>query len=83
MNIKTYKDTPQVFFSQDVFCLVYHKVYKSPLFAALIHLLFIDNMDCIIEATRVFGNLTRCRDIRNVLRERKGSFVWQDIIFRC
>ncbi|XP_065056881.1 armadillo repeat-containing protein 2-like [Rhopilema esculentum] len=38
---------------------------------ALINLLFIDNMDCIIEATRVFGNLTRCRDIRNVLRERK------------
>eukprot|EP00794_Sanderia_malayensis_P021357 gene21357-23433_t len=38
---------------------------------ALIQLLFVDNMDCIIEATRVFGNFTQSKDIRTLLREKK------------
>lgn len=46
-------------------------------FSALSSLLHSDNKDCLVEATRVYGNLTRSKDTRDFLVE---SGAWNQIM---
>ena len=44
--------------------------------SVLISLLMPDNMDAMVEATRVFGNFSRSKEVRTVLAEHKGTVNW-------
>lgn len=48
----------------------YHFVYKS--LSGLLKFLDIENFEGLAEATRVFGNLTRDRSVRDLLVQHKG-----------
>lgn len=39
----------------------------------MMELLVVDNMDAILEASRVFGNFSRFKDVRDVLSSHKGK----------
>ena len=39
----------------------------------LISLLMPENMDAMVEATRVFGNFSRTKEVRTLLAEQKGK----------
>ncbi|XP_076801568.1 armadillo repeat-containing protein 2-like [Clavelina lepadiformis] len=41
------------------------------LVSLLLHLLMVDNMACVAEVTRVFGNLTKHKDVRDLLQKHK------------
>ena len=43
--------------------------------SVLISLLMPENMDAMVEASRVFGNFSRSREVRNVLAEHKGNYI--------
>lgn len=39
-------------------------------------LLVADNMDAILEASRVFGNFSRFKDVRDILSSHKGTLQY-------
>ena len=41
-----------------------------------------DKMDCVIEAFRVLGNLSRAKKIRDVLIKFKGNEQWRKRVFK-
>ena len=53
----------------------------------LISLLMPENMDAMVEASRVFGNFSRSREVRAVLAEHKGdlfkSHYMAFFLFHC
>ena len=47
-------------------------VFNSLVFPVLMGLLVAENMDAILEASRVFGNFSRFKDVRDILSSHKG-----------
>ena len=41
----------------------------------LISLLMPENMDAMVEASRVFGNFSRSKEVRTLLAEHKGKLL--------
>jgi len=35
-----------------------------------------ENMDAMVEASRVFGNFSRSKEVRTLLAEHKGRVLW-------
>ena len=52
-----------------VSCIV--MIFQS-FFAVLMGLLVAENMDAILEVSRVFGNFSRFKDVRDILSSHKG-----------
>lgn len=51
----------------------YYSLFLANLIAVLISLLMPENMDAMVEASRVFGNFSRSKEVRALLAEHKGK----------
>ena len=51
----------------------YDCYYYQSLYAVVLKLLMNDNMEAMIEASRVFGNLSRTVEVRDFLTSKKGK----------
>ena len=51
--------------------------------AVLISLLMPENMDAMVEASRVFGNFSRSKEVRALLAEHKGKsgFIINNVFY--